>query len=167
MRGLGDYLDRRVEYANNIQLQNTNQKHGFGRKLLEKGIRKYVKLRISTTSRRRRTTRSRSPRRRSSPIFSNKPAAYRPSHFRHTIPRHPPVSLPPTAILPLEIPIPDFEPWILSLWHDFLIEPTPYLVLGCMIYLGGVLLVAQYYALIWKVVLFLLRFVPWDEEFGF
>ena len=167
-RELGVCWDRRVECSRDDQNQeDINRKRGFGRRLLEKGIKRYVKIRIATGRQHKTPSRQSSPRRNLPTPFPSKKGTYRPSHFRHTTPSNPSTSasLSFNPILPLEIP--DFEPWLLALWHDFLIEPTPYLVLGCMLYLGGVLLVAQYYALIWSFVRFLVRFVPWDEEFGF
>jgi len=63
--------------------------------------------------------------------------------------------------------IPDFELWFSELWHDFLIEPTPYLVASAIAYLGFILLLSQYNAAIWRLSFFLLRFVPWDDDLGF
>merc|ERR1712098_811224 len=61
---------------------------------------------------------------------------YLPSQYRHN-------EISPTfGELPsITLEVPDFEPWINELWHDFLIEPTPYLVTSAISYLGFVLLV--------------------------
>ena len=76
-------------------------------------------------------------------------------------------SLPRLEYIPsLVLEIPDFEPWIDELWHDFLIEPTPYLVASAILYLGGVLLLAQYYQAVWLVCCFFFQFIPWDDELG-
>jgi hypothetical protein len=53
-----------------------------------------------------------------------------------------------------------------ELWCDFLIEPTPYLVASAMLYLGGVLILAQYYEAVWWIACFFFRFIPWDDELG-
>lgn len=83
---------------------------------------------------------------------------YSPAHFRQNIPS-------PPAVLPgLTLEIPAFELWVLELWNDFLIEPTPYLVASATIYLGFVLLLSQYYAAIWQLSCFLFQFVPWDDD---
>jgi hypothetical protein len=85
---------------------------------------------------------------------------YYPTRFRHL---PPPDHLP---ILPLQTP--DFELWINELWHDFLIEPTPYLVASAITYLGFILLVGQYWEVMWRVLCFVCGlFVPWDDESGF
>jgi hypothetical protein len=68
----------------------------------------------------------------------------------------------PTIIF--EIPDFDFEPWLVELWNDFLIEPTPYLVIWATAYLGCILLLSQYYATILWVVGLWVGFIPWDDE---
>ncbi|KAF8852272.1 hypothetical protein BDZ45DRAFT_749775 [Acephala macrosclerotiorum] len=60
----------------------------------------------------------------------------------------------------------ELETWFLDLWEDFLIEPTPYLVCGLLLYLGGILLLSNYHAAIWRLSCFLFRFLPWDYEDG-
>ena len=60
--------------------------------------------------------------------------------------------------------MPDFELWIDELWHDFLIEPTPYLVASAILYLGGVLLLARYYEAVWWLCCFFFHFIPYDDE---
>jgi len=129
-----------------------------GVKLIKRGIRKYVRVRITGVKplkRRRNITPD------SSLTATPSGSAYHPSQFRHT---SPPPQLRDLPALTLEIP--DFELWINELWHDFLIEPTPYLVASAICYLGGVLILVQYYALIWRVLYFFLHFVPLDDEFG-
>lgn len=88
-------------------------------------------------------------------------AEYFPSQFRHN-------EILSTFDEPpsLTLEVPDFEPWINELWHDFLIEPTPYLVASAISYLGFVLLISQYYSTVWQLLCFLFRFVPWDEDLG-
>lgn len=88
-------------------------------------------------------------------------STYRPSQFRHTTPTPSPAPLPN-----LILEIPDLERWMIELWHDFLIEPTPYLVASAICYLGGVLVLVQYYTMIWRLLCFFLQFVPLDDEFG-
>ncbi|KAL2075607.1 hypothetical protein VTL71DRAFT_550 [Oculimacula yallundae] len=89
-------------------------------------------------------------------------AVYLPSEFRHN------EASPTFDELPsITIEVPEFEPWILELWHDFLIEPTPYLVASAILYLGFVLLVSRYYSAVWQILCFFFRFVPWEEDLGF
>jgi hypothetical protein len=61
----------------------------------------------------------------------------------------------------------DYEYWIAELWKDFLIEPTPYLVVSAMVYLGFILLLVKYHTIMWHFATFLLHFLPWDEDDGF
>jgi len=134
--------------------------HTKSSRLVRRGIRKYVKLR--TTNTRAREGRHGNP---SSKTKRNNEGTttdlnYHPSRFRHTPPSNPP-ELPRLAL-----EIPDFELWINELWHDFLIEPTPYLVASAICYLGGVLILVQYYVLIWRLLCFFSQFIPWDDEFG-
>lgn len=125
-----------------------------GGKLLRKGIKRYVKGRIACVRfRRRRAKVSYTPQ-------MDDIANYQTTQFRYNSP------LTPTDLPSFALDVPDFELWITELWNDFLIEPTPYLVASATIYLGFVLLLAQYYAAIWQVSCFLLQFVPWDDEFG-
>lgn len=88
-------------------------------------------------------------------------AEHFPSQFRHH-------EISPTfdELPSITLEVPDLEPWIDELWHDFLIEPTPYLVASAISYLGFVLLLSRYYSSIWQLLCFLLRFVPWDEDLG-
>jgi hypothetical protein len=65
----------------------------------------------------------------------------------------------------LEIEIPDYELWLNELWHDFLPEPTPYLVATITCYLGGVLMLVQCYEWMWWLLYLLIQFIPWDENF--
>lgn len=86
---------------------------------------------------------------------------YLPSQFRYN------ETSPTFDELPnITMEVPSFEPWINELWHDFLIEPTPYLVASAISYLGFVLLVSRYYSAVWQLLCFLFRFVPWDEDLG-
>ena len=61
----------------------------------------------------------------------------------------------------------DFEYWISELWQDFLIEPTPYVVASAITYLGFILLLVQYYTVMWQLFRFFVHFIPWDESVGF
>jgi hypothetical protein len=89
----------------------------------------------------------------------NRPfSEYHPTGFRY--------SAPTLTLQDLTLDVPNFEPWLLELWHDFLIEPTPYLVASAILYLGFILLLAKYYGVVWWIVSFLLQFVPWDEDLG-
>jgi hypothetical protein len=83
---------------------------------------------------------------------------YQPRQFRY--------NPPPLTLQDLILERPDFGLWINELWHDFLIEPTPYLVASAIAYLGCILLLSQYYAAIWHLSRIFLQFVPWDDEFG-
>jgi hypothetical protein len=153
LRGLGDCLclnDERTRSKDDV----TTIK-GKGARLLRRGIRRYVKVRVTGFRPRRRRRRITTlP---NTPLTISK-STYQPSQFRHTSPTQLPT--------PLSLEIPDLERWIIELWHDFLIEPTPYLVASAICYLGGVLVLVQYYAVIWRVLCFFLQFVPLDDEFG-
>jgi hypothetical protein len=157
LRGLGDCLrpdDEHTQEKEDIK----PRKLGRGPMLVKRGIRKYVRVRITGIQpRRRRRNITTHPNMR----LENSDMNYHPSEFRHT-------SLPPTPheLPTLALEIPDFELWMNELWRDFLIEPTPYLVASAICYLGGVLILVQYYALIWRVLYFFLNFVPLDDEFG-
>ncbi|TVY43637.1 hypothetical protein LOCC1_G003829 [Lachnellula occidentalis] len=70
---------------------------------------------------------------------------YYPSRFRHL---PPPDLLDHLPSLPLKTL--DLELWINELCHDFFIEPTPYLVASAIIYLGFILLVGQYWEIMWE-----------------
>lgn len=140
-----------------------NSRHGHRPSLVRRGFRKYVKLRTIGI---RFRFRNRPKGLESCPKTSqdSSKSGYHPTHFRHSQPHSTHSRLPDLSNLSLEIP--DFELWINELWHDFLIEPTPYLVASAIIYLGFILLVSQYYAALWRVVCFLFQFVPWDVEAG-
>lgn len=89
--------------------------------------------------------------------------SHQPTRFRHL---PPPDLLDHLPSLPLQTQ--DFELWINGLWRDFLIEPTPYLVASALTYLGFILLVGQYYEVLWKMFRFVVSlFVPWDDESWF
>jgi len=133
-----------------------------GEKLLKSGIRKYVRIRITGFNFKPRRIRPPSPDITTTSTTSS--ISYHPSQFHHT-------DTPPSQSLPqplTNLEIPDFELWFSELWHDFLIEPTPYLVASAICYLGGVLVLVQYYVVIWRVCCFLMWFVPGvgDEGFG-
>ncbi|PQE18125.1 hypothetical protein CJF31_00007964 [Rutstroemia sp. NJR-2017a BVV2] len=84
-----------------------------------------------------------------------------PVKFHHTAPRSRPTPesrskhLPTPRLRdvyrPAYIPAAsEMEIWILELWKDFLLEPTPYL----------------YYPTIWNIAYFFIQLIPWDEDFG-
>ena len=156
LRGLGDCLRREVECEDQTRSSSRVRtiRQGGGM-LVRTGMRGYVKT---------LTAGVRFPGRRGKrPSHTNSSEEadilnYYPANFRHC-----PPSTPPT--LPsLALEIPDFELWLTELWNDFLIEPTPYLVASATIYLGFVLLLSQYYAVIWQISCFLFQFVPWDDD---
>jgi hypothetical protein len=100
-----------------------------------------------------------------------------PVKFHHTAPRSRPRPEPrskhlPTPRLrdvyrPAYIPAAsEMEIWILELWKDFLLEPTPYLVISASLYLGIFILFIQYYPTIWNIAYFFIQLIPWDEDFG-
>jgi hypothetical protein len=155
-RGSGDCLRQEVECEDRDQnMTCVRTLHRVGSRLLRKGMRRYVKSRIAGV---------RFPGRRGKrhpyqypsedPGISN----YGPVNFRHNPPPTPP------ALPSLALEIPEIELWLIELWDDFLIEPTPYLVASATIYLGFVLLLSQYYAAIWQLSCFLFQFVPWDDD---
>lgn len=153
LRGLGGCLHLDDEGTRSKDDDMTIK--GKGARLLRGGIRRYVKVRvIGIRPRRRRQRITTLP---NTPLTIK--STYQPSQFRHTPPTQP--SLPN-----LSLEIPDLERWMIELWHDFLIEPTPYLVATAICYLGGVLILVEYYAVIWRVLCFFLQFVPLDDEFG-
>jgi hypothetical protein len=128
-------------------------------RLVKRGMRKYVRVRTSGMNIRTR----RRPHPHNITTYPNTPTTnniYHPSQFRN-------VNTPPSAapIPPPLLEIPDFELWAMELWHDFLIEPTPYLVASAICYLGGLLVLVQYYQLIWRVLCFVAQFIPMDDEF--
>lgn len=155
LRGLEACWRRGVEYdyrAQNMTCVSTIRQSG--RKLVRKGLRRYVKFRIAGVRFRGRRGKRPSNRSEEETAISN----YCSIQFRHQPPS------PPTSLPTLALEIPDFELWIIELWNDFLIEPTPYLVASAIIYLGFVLLLAQYYGAIWQLSYFLFQFIPWDDD---
>ena len=88
---------------------------------------------------------------------------YRPIHFRYRADTPPDEQF--ESLMNYEIL--DYEYWFAQLWQDFLIEPTPYVVASAITYLGFILLLVQYYALMWQFICLLGQFVPWDENVGF
>jgi hypothetical protein len=127
-----------------------------GVRLFRRGMRRYVRLRTGWKFRKRASdSKTRNAEREE---ISN----YHPTRFRHL---PPPDLLDHLPITPFQTP--DFELWINELWHDFLIEPTPYLVASAITYLGFILLLGEYYEVVWVVFCFILRlFVPWDDATG-
>jgi len=157
-RGLEDCLRRGDERVRRFETDTiAGRPCGHVQKLVKCGVRKYVKLRTSggiwKFGQRKGDTDTDS----TIPVA----AEYLPSQYRHN-------EISPTfGELPsITLEVPDFEPWINELWHDFLIEPTPYLVTSAISYLGFVLLVSRYYSTVWQLLCFLFRFVPWDEDLG-
>jgi len=138
-----------------------NSKYAFrlrrkGVRLFKRSMRKYVRIRTGWKYRKRASdTTARNMER-------EEPSNYHPVRFRHL---PPPDLLDHLPSIPLQTP--NFEVWINGLWHDFLIEPTPYLVASAITYLGFILLLGQYYEAAWTVLCFVLRlFVPWDDGTG-
>jgi hypothetical protein len=64
----------------------------------------------------------------------------------------------------LILEIPDFDFWIDERWHDILLEPTPYLVASAILYLGGVVILAQIFPVLCSISWFFFCFIPWDDE---
>ncbi|KAF7935660.1 hypothetical protein EAE99_002640 [Botrytis elliptica] len=60
----------------------------------------------------------------------------------------------------------EMEIWLIDLWKDFLLEPTPYLVLSATLYLGLFIILLQYYPTILNIAYFLIQLIPWDDDFG-
>ena len=155
-RGLEDCSRQEAECEDRNQNMTCVRKvRRAGSGLVKKGVRRYVKSRITSVrfpGRRRK--------RHPYPYPSEDPdiSHYGPTNFRHNPPPTPP-TLPSLAL-----EIPEIELWLSELWDDFLIEPTPYLVASATIYVGFVLLLSQYYAAIWQLSCFLFQFVPWDDD---
>lgn len=164
MRGLGTYLPLGSENEANEKPNLATRQKGT---MLKRGLKKYVR----TRTRGIRFCKRGIP----TPYHDNRGAdyndmdepisryAYHPetTSFRYPIQTLTFVDL-PTLIL--EIPDFDFEPWLLELWNDFLVEPTPYLVVSAMLYLGFLLLVSHYYDAIWRIICLWFYFLPWDDE---
>ncbi len=137
----------------------TDRPCGGKEKLIKSGIRRYVRMRTSDTMWKLRR------RRKCDPVSDNAPSdtvEYHPTDIRYIDPSHTLSELPNIVL-----EAPDFELWINELWHDFLIEPTPYLVVSAMSYLGFILLVLRYYGAFWWLICLFFQFVPWDEDLGF
>lgn len=58
------------------------------------------------------------------------------------------------------------EIWLMELWKDFLLEPTPYLVLSATLYLGLFIIFLQYYPTVLNIAYFLIQLIPWDDDLG-
>jgi hypothetical protein len=132
-----------------------------GNKLMRRGSRRYVRLRtvgVRWRFRRRRSSIQSTPRTNAG-CFGPE---YHPTQFRY----QPPPLRAQDQLPTLLLEVPDLELWINELWHDFLIEPTPYLVASAITYLGFILLFLQYYSAIWQLSYFFSEFVPWDDDFG-
>jgi hypothetical protein len=154
-RGLGGFWHQEDECSNRIETTTLpSVPDRRGNQLFKGVIRGYVKVRIRCRFRRRLASVSKSNTAPREPEYSD----YQPRQFRY--------NPPPLTLQDLILERLDFELWINELWHDFLIEPTPYLVASAIAYLGCILLLSQYYAAIWQLSCFFLQFVPWDDEFG-
>ena len=160
LRGLGDFL-RRADEAPAPTKTKTNTKK-FRRRRIRRGISKrYVRLRILAERVRSRDIISRVD----LPSLSVGISAsnYHPVGFRYRSTT--PLEDHFESLMNLEVL--DFEYWITELWQDFLIEPTPYVVASAITYLGFILLLVQYYTVMWQFFCFFVNFVPWDENVGF
>jgi hypothetical protein len=121
LRGLEDCLcldDNHEEREPNATCLGLRSK---GIKLVNGGIRRYVRIRVTGIKPRRH---GRSNIKSPNTLLTYSDARHtqlHPLHFRHVSP----TSSQGLPILALDIP--DFERWVNELWHDFLIEPTPYL----------------------------------------
>lgn len=124
---------------------------------MRRAARTYVHARMTAS----RFTRASSPRTRipASPSLNIAPDYYT-TNFRYTTP-------PNIQDLTLALEVPNFGLWVNELWHDFLVEPTPYLVASAICYVGGVLVLVQYYWAIWWLACFVFRLLPWDDDLGF
>ncbi|KAH8672500.1 hypothetical protein BGZ60DRAFT_404997 [Tricladium varicosporioides] len=85
---------------------------------------------------------------------------YHASHFRH----NPPASQRVLSDLNITVSKSDFEIWINELWDDAEVEPTPYLVASALFYLVFILLLVEYYEIVWKAVCLMCMLIPWDEN---
>jgi hypothetical protein len=129
--------------------------------VFRKGMKKYVRMRTRSVRFRKQTGTSMPHSRDFTPNMLHREASAIAPSIRYPVPTLTLIDL-PTLIL--EIPDFDFEPWLLELWNDFLIEPTPYLVVSAMIYIGLLLLVSHYYDALWRVISLWFYFLPWDDE---
>jgi hypothetical protein len=152
LRGLGGCW-RRVDERMQEDEKPITGLRGGGMRLIRKGIRRYVRARITGTNSRSRGASISNPQRTSTEP-TNHPTVFR---YARALSRIEDV---PSLVLEM----PDFELWINELWHDFLIEPTPYLVASAILYLGSVLLLAQYYEAVWRLCSFFFHFIPYDDE---
>jgi hypothetical protein len=122
-------------------------------------VRTYVHGRImSSRVRRVPSARSRTPETRSPRSVPNENQ----THFRYTRPPSPNIQ-----DLAFALEMPKFGLWMNELWHDFLIESTPYLVASAICYVGGVLILVQYHWAIWWLARFFFRLLPWDDDLEF
>ena len=152
LRGLGGFWRLADKEQRNDEDKVIGELRRRGKGLVKKCIQRYVKARANgTKSRLKRPS-----------TFTAERACTEPTNpttFRYTQP------LPRQDERPsIVLEIPNFELWINELWHDFCIEPTPYLVASAILYLGGILILAQYYQAAWWLACFFFRFVPWDDE---
>lgn len=154
LRGSGDFLRREDE--NHARLST----HKDSKDLLTCRSSRYAKLRdLGLCLWKRRSLASSTD---SHLSVGAEASTYQPTNFRHRSTAEPSVDL--EKIIPLELP--ELEVWVVELWDDFLLEPTPYLVLSAVFYLGFTLLLVRYHAFMWYAVCFLSRFIPWDEDFN-
>lgn len=168
--------DEKSEHDDTTKRMKTRR---LGVRTIEKGLRGYVQIRqkvavlCHTESLEKRArfttheispttliTRNPTPRR-----CHSKPTKFhtvsRPHHQYHSRPRFRDVYR-PTCIPAAS----EMEIWMVELWKDFLLEPTPYLVISATFYLGLFLISLQYYPTIWNIAYFLIQFIPWDDDFG-
>lgn len=158
-RGSGDCLHPDDECFSEEQKELMNTEcQGRGKRLIKVGMRKYVKLQNSRFMWKLRGRKEQDMHR---TISILDPVEHTSTQFRYDnrTARH-------NEFIDEVLKVPDFELWIIELWHDFLIEPTPYLVASAISYLGFVLFMSRYYGIIWWLACFLFQFVPWEEELG-
>lgn len=170
LRGLG-ICWRRVVRAdpNTKDKENKGRLRKTGRIWAKSAARRYVRFRITGFRRFRDPPSNLQPTPASPTLpihrstYSYAPTVFRHLHRSHNLPHLPTPTMNDLLALSLEVQT-DFEIWIQELWRDFLLEPTPYLVASAICYLGGLLVFVQYYWIVWWVLCFLGRFVPWDED---
>lgn len=174
LKGLEGFLRQGDEGKEGSSIVTKARRRGLN--FIKSGLRKYVRIRQTIVKIKYRRDRKKERSRQRPPYFrrpSTGLPSYRPWNFRHKHPYTPCLhqsqscqSTPQDDVLESPGEASELETWMMELWHDFLIEPTPYLVASAMVYLGAIVIFIQYYLLIWRIICFSFKFIPgWDEEF--
>lgn len=169
--------DRKIEHDDTIKRTGTKRHRA---RVIKRGLRIYVHMRqkvavLNYTRSSKEAERFITPNTSSTKTVARIPRSrlhhpqsakshYTKSRPRNEYPLHPrlrdvyrPVYLPAAS---------EMEIWLIDLWKDFLLEPTPYLVISATFYLGIFMMSLQYYQTIWNIAYIFIQLIPWDEDFG-